>query len=475
VSGRGSGAAPRKRLALFVLGLASFIALVDTTIAGIALPSIRRELGFSGADAQWILNGYALAFGGLLMLLGRAGDLWGRRRVFVAGLAVFALASLLGGFSWAPWVLIAFRFLQGVGAAAFVPASLSLLGAAFAEGEERNRAFGVYGAMGALGFVVGIVGGGVITEFLGWRWVMFANVPFALAALLPAQMALPDSRDEGAPRALDLVGALTITSGLASLVYAVSEVPEGGPLSPTALGFGALGAVFLVLFVAAERRSSAPLVPLRVFEERAVVAPNAAIFLQSMVGIAWLYALTLHFQVVLGHGPLATGLLFLPMTLAAVAAAPAAGRLATRFGLRAAAASGLVLVAVGLLLMARMSEDGGLSLVVLGMVVGEVGFTISIIPLEIAASGGAGEDERGLAAGLLNTSMQLGGAAGLAVVATVVAASSGGGAADSGSLVVGLRWGLLACVGFAGLAFPVVLWGLSKGEPSGERAVPRDG
>ena len=475
MSGRGSGAAPRKRLALFVLGLASFIALVDTTIAGIALPSMRRELGFSGADAQWILNGYALAFGGLLMLLGRAGDLWGRRRVFVAGLAVFALASLLGGFSWAPWVLIASRFLQGVGAAAFVPASLSLLGAAFAEGEERNRAFGVYGAMGALGFVVGIVGGGVITEFLGWRWVMFANVPFALAALLPAQMALPDSRDEGAPRALDLVGALTITSGLASLVYAVSEVPEGGLLSPTALGFGALGAVFLVLFVAAERRSSAPLVPLRVFEERAVVAPNAAIFLQSMVGIAWLYALTLHFQVVLGHGPLATGLLFLPMTVAAVAAAPTAGRLATRFGLRAAAASGLVLVAAGLLLMARMSEDGGLSLVVLGMVVGEVGFTISIIPLEIAASGGAGEDERGLAAGLLNTSMQLGGAAGLAVVATVVAASSGGGAADSGSLVVGLRWGLLACVGFAGLAFSVVLWGLSKGEPSGERAAPRDG
>ncbi len=355
----GTGPAPRKRLALFVLGLATFIALADTTIAGIALPSMRRELGFSGADAQWILNGYALAFGGLLMLLGRAGDLWGRRRVFVAGLVVFALASLLGGLSWAPWVLVAARFLQGVGAAAFVPASLSLLAATFAQGEERNRAFGVYGAMGALGFVVGMVGGGVITEFLGWRWVMFVNVPFALAALLPAPAAVPESRDEGAPRALDLVGALTITSGLASLVYAVSEVPEGGPLSPAPLGFGALGAVLLVLFVAAERRSSAPLVPLRVFGERAVVAPNAAIFLQSMVGIAWLYALTLHFQEVLGHGPLAAGLLFLPMTLAVVAAAPAAGRLATSFGLRATATSGLILVAAGLLLMARMSEDWG--------------------------------------------------------------------------------------------------------------------
>jgi EmrB/QacA subfamily drug resistance transporter len=473
--GTASPKAPRKRLALFVLGIATFIALADTTIAGIALPSIRRELGFSGADAQWILNGYALAFGGLLLLLGRAGDLWGRRRLFVAGLVVFALASLLGGLSWAPWVLVASRCLQGVGAAAFVPASLSLLAATFAEGEERNRAFGIYAAMGALGFVAGMVGGGVITEFLGWRWVMFVNVPFAFAALLPAPAAVPESRDEGAPRALDLVGALTITSGLASLVYAISEVPEGGLLSPATLCFGALGAVLLVLFVAAERRSPAPLVPLRVFAERAVVAPNAAIFLQSMVGIAWLYALTLHFQEVLGHGPLAAGLLFLPMTLAAVAAAPAAGRLATSFGLRATAASGLVLVAAGLLLMARMSEGGALPFVISGMVVGEVGFTLSIVPLEIAASGGAGEDRRGLAAGLLNTSMQLGSASGLAVVATVVAAVSpalGGEAADPEALVGGLRWGLLACVGFVVMALPIVLWGVPEGESPGKRAAP---
>jgi len=291
---------------------------------------------------------------------------------------------------------------------------------------------------------------------------MFVNVPLALAALLPAPTALLESRDEGAPRTLDLVGALTVTSGLASLVYAASAVPEGGPLAPTPLGFGALGAVLLSLFVAIERRSPAPLIPLRVFAERAVVAPNAAIFLQSMVGIAWLYALTLHFQEVLGYGPLAAGLLFLPMTLSAVPAASAAGRLVTRFGLRATAASGLALVAAGLLLMARMSEDGALLFVICGMVVGEIGFTLSIVPLEIAASGGAGEDERGLAAGLLNTAMQLGSASGLAVVATVVAASSEGGAPDPESLVVGLRWGLLACVGFAGLALSIVLWGLPK-------------
>src|ERR687893_1671389 len=284
----------RKRLALFLLCLASFIAVVDTTIVSIALPSMRRALGFTGADAQWILNGYALAFGGLVLLLGRAGDLYGRRRLFVVGLALFAAASLVGGFSWEPWILVAARFVQGVGAAALVPASLSLLTTIFAEGEERNRAIGVYGAMAALGFVVGMVGGGVITEFLGWRWVLFVNVPVALAALAPAPAAIPESRNERAPRSLDLAGALTATSGLASLIYAVSEVPDSGWTSTATLGFGTLGGLLLTLFAVAERRSSAPLMPLGVLGDRAVVGPNAAIFLQSMVVIAWLYVLTLH-------------------------------------------------------------------------------------------------------------------------------------------------------------------------------------
>src|ERR671919_1775287 len=349
-----------KRLALFLLCLASFIAVVDTTIVSIALPSMRRELGFTGADTQWILNGYALTFGGLVLLLGRAGDLYGRRRLFMAGLALFGAASLVGGFSWEPWILVAARFIQGVGAAALVPASLSLLTAIFAEGEERNRAIGVYGAMAALGFVVGMVGGGVITEYLGWRWVLFVNVPVALAALVPAPAALPESRDERATRSLDLAGALTATSGLGLLIYAISEVPENGWISTATLGFGTLGTLFIVCFVVAERRSSAPLVPLGVLKKPAVVVTNAAIFLQSMVGIAWLYVLTLYLQEVLGHGALTAGLLFIPMTLAAVVAAPLAGRLATRIGVRTTASSGLALVAVGLLLMTPMSPGGGL-------------------------------------------------------------------------------------------------------------------
>jgi EmrB/QacA subfamily drug resistance transporter len=455
----------RKRLALFLLCLASFIAVVDTTIVSIALPSMRRELGFTGADAGWILNGYALTFGGLVLLLGRAGDLYGRRRLFMAGLVLFGAASLVGGFAWEPWILVLARFVQGIGAAAFVPASLSLVTAIFAEGEERNRAIGLYGAMAALGFVVGMVGGGVITEFLGWRWVLFVNVPVAIVALVPSPAVLTESRNERAPRSLDLAGALTATAGLGLLIYAISEVPENGWMSVATLSFGALGAFFMACFVVAESRSSAPLVPLGVLKKRAVVVPNAAIFLQSMVGIAWLYVLTLYLQEVLGYGALTAGLLFIPMTLASVVAAPVAGRLATKLGVRTTAAWGLALVAVGLLLMTPMSVGGGLAFVLLGMVIGEGGFMLSNVPLTIVGSGSAGEDERGLAAGLLNTSMQLGSAWGLGVVATVVAAASaalGGEAGGSEALVGGLRWGLYACVGFAVLALPVVLMGLPR-------------
>jgi EmrB/QacA subfamily drug resistance transporter len=448
------------------------MAVVDTTIVSIALPSMRRELGFTGADAGWILNGYALTFGGLVLLLGRAGDLYGRRQLFVAGLALFAAASFVGGFAWEPWILVFARFIQGVGAAALVPASLSLLTAIFAEGEERNRAIGIYGAMAALGFVVGMVGGGVITQFLGWRWVLFVNVPVALVVLVPAPAALPESRNESAPRSLDLAGALTATSGLGLLIYAISEVPKNGWTSIATLGFGTLGTLFVACFVIAERRSSAPLVPLGVLKKPAVLVPNAAIFLQSMVGIAWLYVLTLYLQEVLGHGALTAGLLFIPMTLAAVVAAPLAGRLATRIGMRTTASLGLGLVAVGLLLMTSMSVGGGLAFVLLGMVIGEGGFMLSNVPLTIVGSGSTGEDERGLAAGILNTSMQLGNAWGLGVVATVVAAASaalGSEAGGSEALVGGLRWGLYACVGFAVLALPVVLMGLPRSVASTDR------
>jgi EmrB/QacA subfamily drug resistance transporter len=431
------------------------MAVVDNTIVTIALPSMRRELGFSGADAQWVLNGYVLAFGGLLLLCGRGADLWGRRRLFMAGLALFGVSSLVGGMAGAPWVLVFARVLQGVGAAAFVPASLSLLTSIFV-GEERNRAVGVYGGMAALGFVVGMVGGGVITDLLGWRWVLFVNVPVALVALLMTPAAVPESRGEDVPRVLDMPGAATVTLGLAALIYAVTKVSEGGRAS--ILVFGVAGVLLLACFVVAERRSAAPLVPLGVVAAGSVVFPNAAIFLQSMIGLSWLYVLTLYFQEVLGHGPLAAGLLFAPMTVSSVPAALVAGRLVTRFGVRPVATLGLMLLGAGVLLMTLMSETDGLLFVLTGMVVGETGFMFSNVPLTIAATGGVNEDERGLASGLMNTSIQLGNAVGLAAVATVVAtvAASGGGE----HVVGGLRWGLLVCVGIVALALPLVLFGL---------------
>jgi EmrB/QacA subfamily drug resistance transporter len=453
----------RKNLALVLLCAGSFLGVVDTTIVAIALPSMRRELGFSGADAQWVLNGYALVFGGLLLLLGRCGDLYGRRRLFVAGLALFGAASLAAGLAWEPWVLIVARCVQGAGAAALVPASLSLVTTTFAEGEERNRALGVYGAMAALGFVVGMVLGGLLTEFLGWRWVFFVGVPVALAVLALAPAAVPESRNEGAPRVLDVPGAATATLGLASLIYAISEVPKYGWGSPLTLGLVALGALLLGGFVAAERRSEAPLVPLEVFSERTLAVPNSAVILQSMIGIAWLYVLTLYFQDALGYGPLQTGFLFAPMTLASVVAAPVSGRLVTRLGVKPTTVLGLVLVAAGLLLMALMSTEGSILLVLSGMVVGEVGFMLSSVSLTIAASGALSEDKRGLAAGVLNTSIQLGNALGLSVVATVVAAASaalGGKQVGPEAMVGGFRWGLMSCVGIVVLALVVVLVGL---------------
>lgn len=426
---------------------------------------MRRELGFSGSGAQWVLTGYALAFGGLLLICGRAGDLYGRRLLFLAGLAAFGVASLLGGLAPAPWALVVARLFQGAGAAAFVPASLSLLTTIFPEGERRNRAVGVYGAMAALGFAAGVVGGGAVTQLLGWRWVMFVNVPVALAVLAVAPAVIPESKDDGAPRTLDLPGALTAVSASASLVLAVSAAPEQGWASASTLGWGALAALLAAAFVAIEKRSLAPLVPPGLLALPAAAVPNAAIFLQSAIGLSWLYVLTLHFQEVLGRGPLAAGLLFLPMTFSSVVAACAAGRVATRFGPAATSASGLAVVAAGLVPMTAISGKGNLLLVLLGMVVAEAGFVLSNVSLTIAGSGAADEGQRGLAAGLLNTSIQLGGACGLGVVAALIAATGTAGSEAAGELVLGLRAGLAACAGFAVLALAVVLLGMPREKP----------
>ncbi len=452
----GGGSAGRETFALVLLCCASFVAVLDLTIVAIALPSVRRELGFSGGDAQWILTGYALSFGGLLLFMGRAGDLYGRRRLFVGGLALFAAASLLGGLAWAPWVLVLARLLQGVGGAALVPASLALVSVTFVEGEERNRAMGIYGAMAGVGFVFGMVLGGVLTEFLGWRWVLFVNVPVAIAVLSLAPIVIHESKDEAAPRTLDLAGAATATLGLASLIYAVSEAPKNGWASPATLSTAGLGAGFLGAFVTAERRASTPLVPLPILYRRAVAVPNAAVVLKSMVGAAQLYALTLYFQDALGHTPLEAGLLFVPMTLASVVASPVAGRLTTRLGARQTATWGFVMSVAGLVLVAwLMPHKGALVAVLFGMAVAEAGFVTASVPLTVAATDGVGDDERGLASGLLSTSTELGNALGWAAVGAVIAAATATSGADAH--LGGLRWGLWSAIAYAALALVLVV------------------
>jgi EmrB/QacA subfamily drug resistance transporter len=446
----------RKTFALVLLYCASFVAVLDLTIVAIALPSMRRELGISGGEAQWILTGYALSFGGLLLLMGRAGDLYGRRRLFVSGLALFAAASLLGGLAWAPWVLVAARLLQGVGGAALVPTSLALVATTFAEGEERNRAMGVYGAMAGVGFVFGMVLGGVITQFLGWRWVLFVNVPVALAVLSLAPVAIDESKDDAAPRMLDL--AATATLGLASLIYAISEAPKNGWASPATLGTAGMGTVLLGVFVAHERRASTPLVALPILYRRAVAIPNLAVILKSMIGAAQLYVLTLYFQDALDRTPLEAGLLFIPMTAASVVASPVAGRLTTRLGARWTAVWGFAMSGAGLVLVAwLMPQKDALVAILLGMAVAEAGFVSASVPLTVAATDGVGDIERGLASGILSTATELGNALGFAAVGTVIAAATAAVPVGADALLSGLRWGLWSAIAFAVLALMLVV------------------
>jgi MFS family permease len=308
---------------------------------------------------------------------------------------------------------------------------------------------------------MGMVGGGIITELWGWRWIFFVNVPVAALMLPAAARVLEESRDPAGPRRVDALGALLVTCGLVALIYAMTSVPEHGWRSATFLGGGPLGLALLAGFVAVETRHPDPLVPLRAVRRRAVLVPNAAIAFQSMVGIAWLYLLTLYFQEVLHEGALKTGLLFAPMTLASVVAAPLAGRLVHRIGLRTTAVAGLVMVSggVGIMIMG-LTPVGPLAAVLGGMVIGEAGFMLANVALTVAGTSELDDAQSGLAAGLLNTSMQLGSGWGLGVVAVVVAAELPNGAAGGEAYTTALRWGLFACICFSVLALALVAGGL---------------
>ena len=460
-------ATTRRRRVLAVLCTAPFVLVLDTTIVTVALPSIGRELGFSPATLHWVLASYALVFGGLLLLGGRLGDLFGHRRPFLAGAGLFAAASMIGGLAAAPWMLLAARVVQGMGAAALMPAALALVTASFPDRPERDRALGIYSGVAALGAAAGVVLGGVLTQVLGWRSVLFAAVPIALTAfLLPASVGTgPRTRDQRQP--LDLPGAATITAALAGLLYALTQAKAVGWTAPMTLGPLSAGLILLGVFVAIERRTPAPLVPPATFRALPITAANAAMLLQSAT-TAYALVLTLYFQQVLGLSPLATGLCFLPLAVVAAVAAPLAGRLIdTLGGRRATLFQALTVQGAGLLVMALALAGRGVASVIAATVVWATGKVVADVAGIITATSGLDEDRKGLAAGLLSTSQQLGAACGLRVVAAVVAARSDavGGATGSQPPVEALQWGLLASVAFVALALSIVLVGLRRRRP----------
>jgi EmrB/QacA subfamily drug resistance transporter len=407
-------------LVLVLVCMAQFMVVLDATVVNVALPSIQTDLEISDADLQWIVNAYTLTFGGFLLLGGRAGDLLGRKRVFLIGLVVFTVASLLNGLAPSSEFLIVFRGLQGLGAALISPAALSIITTTFAEGPERAKAMSAWAAIAVGGGAVGLLLGGILTDLLSWPWIFFVNVPVGIAVFIAARRDVPESKDARAHKAYDIAGAVTVTSGLLILVYAIVKAQEKGWGSLHTLGFGGLAVALLVAFVLIEQRSSEPLVPLGVFRIPTIRAANAAMFFVASGLFAMFYFNTLYMQRVLDYSPLEAGLASLPFTAGIMIGATLAQQLVGRIGAREVSLLGIVIGTVGLLLFLRI-EPGAtyLNALLAPMVVVSVGMGLTFVPVTLIATSGIGHEEAGLASGLFNTSQQVGGALGLAVLATL--------------------------------------------------------
>jgi EmrB/QacA subfamily drug resistance transporter len=450
--------AHRQGLALTLLCLAQFMVVLDFSIVNVALPSMQRELGFSTQNLQWVVSAYSLTLGGFLLLGGRLADLYGRRLLFMLGLALFSLASLAGGLAPSSTWLIIDRAIQGLGAALVAPAALSLITTTFAEGPARNKAFALVGALASAGFAVGAILGGLLTAGPGWRWVMFVNVPIGIIAVSAAPVLLRESRARLDQRRVDVLGALTVTSGLMVLVYALSQGNGIGWLSAQIFGLLALAAVLLLAFVVIELRSASPLVRLAILRQRTVTGANIVnMFAPGAFG-ALVFILTLYMQRVLGYSALTTGLAFLPMAAVILIFSNVVSRLVSRFGVKPFLVGGITGLVIGLLLLTPIAANGNyVSTLLPGILAVSMGMGPTFATMVIAATAGVSDNEQGLASGLFNTTQQVG--SGL-VLAVVVAASSArtaallqhGGEAGKAATTAGLQYALFACVGFALLA-----------------------
>jgi EmrB/QacA subfamily drug resistance transporter len=419
---------PRRRwTALALIVTAQFMVILDVAIVNVALPSIKSELGFSQEGIQWVITAYAILFGGTLLLGGRLADLLGRRRMFVAGLALFAASSLLCGIAWSSSSLVAFRAVQGLGGALLAPAALSLLMTTFAEGRERNRALGIYGAASGSGAAAGVLLGGVITSYLGWSWIFFINVPVAAVAIALTPLLLRESRADLAHRHFDLAGASTVTAGLMLLVYALTRATTDGWSSPVTIGLLSGAAALIAAFVAIELRSRSPLLPLRIFRSPTLSASNAAMAIVGAVAFSEFFVLTLYLQDVLHYSAVQTGVAFVAFALTVVVTSNVAQVVVGRAGIRATLTAGLVMAGVSVALLTRLPVDGHYFWDIFpAFVLGGAGMGFSFVPITIGSLTGVERADAGVASGLVNTSRQIGGAIGVATMSTIAATVTAG-------------------------------------------------
>ena len=451
----------RKWLALALLSAVQFMVVLDIAIVNVALPSIQVDLGFSQENLQWVISAYALVFGGFLLLGGRASDLLGRRRLFLVAVVVFTLASLFAGLAWSETSLIGARALQGLGAAIITPAALSILSTTFVEGRERNIALGVWGAVGGFGAAAGVLLGGVLTDALSWEWIFFVNVPVGVVAFTLAPFLLTESRDAHVKK-FDLPGAVLVTSGLSSLVYAITQAGQQGWLAGQTVGFFAAALVLLAGFVGWELRHSEPLMRFGILQSRTVSGANVAGFIMGTAMFAMFLMLTLYMQQVLGYSAMKTGLAYLAVAGTAIVWSAVAAQLVTRLGVKPVLVIGMTALTAGLVYFTQVSVGGSyVGDLLPGFLLIAIGIGFSFVPISIAALAGVQPAEAGLASGLINTSQQIGGALGIAALSTIATSRTddavAAGTALPAALVDGFTGAFIAGVVIAGLGIVAAL------------------
>jgi EmrB/QacA subfamily drug resistance transporter len=448
--------------ALVLICVAQFMVVLDVSIVNVALPSIKEALDFSESDLQWVISAYALLAGGFLLLGGRMADILGRRRVFIFGLIVFTSGSLLCALAWSDSALIAFRALQGLGAAFVAPAALSLITALFEEGPDRNKALGVMGAVSGSGAAFGVLLGGILTSSLSWEWIFFVNVPVGVTTMILTVFVIPESHAELGHRRFDFAGAVVVTASLTALTYGIVKASDYGWGSAQTIGILVASVAGLALFVLIELRSKAPLMPLRIWRNRTLAGANVVGFMIGGSIFAMFFILSLYMQQVLGYSALKAGVAYLACALTVVVSAGIAGKLVTIFGVRRMLASGLLISAGGLFFFTYVSANGTyVNDLLPGFVIAAIGLGFSFVPVTIAALSGVSNQDAGLASGLINVSQQIGGALGTAIVTSIAVSRYNDlldlGNSEAAALTGGFQWAFWISLGFCAVGFVATL------------------